>query len=558
MDEGIRLQRYLSQCGIAARRKAEELIESGAVTVNGQRVTELGTKVVPGQDRVAVNGETVYPEELFYVLLNKPKGCLTAVSDPENRPTVMEYLPNVPVHVAPVGRLDFYSEGVLLLTNDGELSARLQSPKHHIEKTYHVKVHGRVTPRHLEALRLGIRLEDGTVTRPAQVDLLTGTKSKHDWLVITLIEGKSRQIHRMVGALGYQVMKLQRVAYGGLNYHGLRVGDARELTQVEVNSLREVVGLPKDTVARGKWSARREDTELSRRALARTRTRTAARSSDEPREGWSRPPRGQAGATPRPRGPARDSRPGGFGEGSRPRGPARDSRPGGFGEGSRPRGPARDSRPGGFGEGSRPRGPARDSRPGGFGEGSRPRGPARGPRPGGFGEDSRSRGPARGPRPGGFGEDSRSRGPARGPRPGGFGEDSRPRGPARGPRPGGFGEDSRSRGPARGPRPGGFGEDSRPRGPARGPRPGGFGEGSRPRGPARPRPEGFGEGSRPRGPARPRPEGFGEGSRPRGPGRGPRPEGFGEGTRSRGPDRAKSPQGRGPQRPGKPRSPRGS
>jgi 23S rRNA pseudouridine2605 synthase len=535
MDEGIRLQRYLSQCGIAARRKAEELIESGAVTVNGQRVTELGTKVVPGKDRVTVDGEAVYPEDLFYVLLNKPKGCLTAVSDPEGRPTVMEFLPNVPVHVAPVGRLDFYSEGVLLLTNDGELSARLQSPAHHVEKTYHVKIRDQITARHIEALRQGVRLDDGAVTRPAQVDVLTGTKSKHHWLVITLIEGKSRQIHRMVGALGYQVMKLQRVAYGGLTFHGLRVGDARELTQAEVNSLRELVGLPKDTVARGKWSARREDTDLARRALARARTRTASGRSEEQSEARGRP-RAQgpqrAGAAPRARGPARGARP---------------ERPGGFGEGSRPRGPGRG-----------PRSEARS----GFGEGSRPRGPGRGPRSearGGFGEGSRPRGPGRGPRSeerGGFGEGSRPRGPGRGPRSeerGGFGEGSRPRGPGRGPRPASFGdsgEGSRPRGPGRGPRSeerGGFGEGSRPRGPGRGPRSeerGGFGEGPRPRGPGRgPRPASFG--------------GSGEGPRPRGPGRGPRPEGSGEGPRPRGPGRPQRPQGRGPQRPGKPRPPRG-
>ena len=400
MEEGIRLQRYLSQCGIAARRKAEELIESGAVTVNGQRVTELGTKVVPGKDRVTVDGEAVYPEDLFYVLLNKPKGCLTAVSDPEGRPTVMEYLPNVPVHVAPVGRLDFYSEGVLLLTNDGELSARLQSPAYHVEKTYHVKVRDQVTPRHLEALRQGVRLDDGTVTRPAQVDLLTGTKSKHHWLVITLIEGKSRQIHRMLGALGYQVMKLQRVAYGGLTFHGLRVGDGRELNQTEVNSLREMVGLPKDTVARGKWSARREDTDVSRRALARARTRTAETRGrpEEQSEGRGRPSRAQgaprAGAGPRPRGPGRGPRPegfGGYGEGSRPRGPGRGPRPEGargYGEGSRPRGPGRGPRQEAFGEGSRPRGPGRGPRPegaGGYGEGPRPRGPGRPQRPQGRG-----------------------------------------------------------------------------------------------------------------------------------------------------------------------------
>src|SRR5690606_1713551 len=156
-------------------------------------------------------------------------------------------------------RLDYYSEGVLLLTNDGELSAALQAPRTHVEKTYHVKLRGRIKDAHIEAMRRGVRLDDGRVTRPAQVDRLGGAKSKHDWLVITLTEGRSRQIHRMAEALGYQVLKLQRVAFGTIDFHGLRVGDARELTQAEVSELYRLVGLPKNprASARGRWRARR-------------------------------------------------------------------------------------------------------------------------------------------------------------------------------------------------------------------------------------------------------------------------------------------------------------
>ena len=257
---------------MAARRKAERLIVAGRVKVNGQVVRELGTTVDPDSDRVQVDGEAVHPSELFYCVLNKPKGCITAVSDPQGRRTVMEYLPNLPVPVVPVGRLDFYSEGVLLLTNDGELSAALQSPRTHAEKTYHAKIRGRVKEAHLEAMRRGVRLEDGSRTREAQVDRLR-SESRHEWLVITLTEGKSRQIHRMAEAFGYQVLKIQRVSFAGIDFHGLRVGDARELAQAEVNELREIAGLPRDpkAAARGKWKARREDTELSRRAKDRER-----------------------------------------------------------------------------------------------------------------------------------------------------------------------------------------------------------------------------------------------------------------------------------------------
>jgi 23S rRNA pseudouridine2605 synthase len=373
---------------VAARRKAEQLIVAGRVKVNGQVVRELGTTVDPDSDRVQVDGEAVHPSELFYCVLNKPKGSITAVSDPQGRRTVMEYLPNVPVQVAPVGRLDFYSEGVLLLTNDGELSAALQSPRTHAEKTYHVKIRGRVKEPHLMAMRRGVRLDDGTVTREAQVDRLR-SESRHEWLVVTLTEGKSRQIHRMAEVLGYQVLKIQRVSFAGIDFHGLRVGDARELTQAEVSELREIAGLPKDSraVARGKWRARREDTELSRRAKDRERPeRVVLDELGEPirkPEPAKAPPRDRAPGPPRDRAPGRA--PG--------RGPSRDPSRGPVRGGDRDRGPSRDR--------DRDRGPSRDR--------DRARAVSRGPVRGG----DRDRGPSRGPAQGR--DRDRSRGPGAGP-----------------------------------------------------------------------------------------------------------------------------------------------
>ena len=270
MGELVRLQRYLAAAGVAARRKAEDLITAGRVTVNGDVVTILGTKIDPDVDQVHVDGEAVVALDAFYVLLNKPKGCITAVTDDRGRPTVMDYLPNVPVPVKPVGRLDFYSEGVLLLTNDGELAARLLAPASHVPKTYHVKVHGQLSPADLKRLREGIQLDDGTETMPAEVEMLPG-ESKHTWLAITIHEGKHRQIHRMIEALGYFVDKLQRVAFANLTFHDLRIGDARELTQQELNELRDTVGLDRSKVARGKWHSRREETDIPRRARAKAR-----------------------------------------------------------------------------------------------------------------------------------------------------------------------------------------------------------------------------------------------------------------------------------------------
>jgi 23S rRNA pseudouridine2605 synthase len=306
MGEPVRLQRLISQAGVAARRKAEELILAGRVTVNGQVVRELGSKADPETDRVAVDGVGIAAEEPFYVILNKPKGCITAVSDDRGRPTVMDYLPNLPHSVVPVGRLDFYSEGVLLLTNDGELSAKLLAPRSHVPKTYHVKIKGTIRPGALQVLRDGVRLEDGTITQPAEVDELPA-ESKHSWLAITLYEGKSRQIHRMMEALGYEVTKLQRVAFGNLSYHGLRVGDARELTQAELNELREMVGLDRKAVARGRWKAKRELTDIGRRARAKAEEeRAAGRATPamDPRVPWSERPmqRRQEPAPQRSRG----------------------------------------------------------------------------------------------------------------------------------------------------------------------------------------------------------------------------------------------------------------
>ena len=279
MGELVRLQRYLASAGVAARRKAEELITAGRVTVNGVVVTELGTKVDPDTAEVTVDGEGVMAHDKFYVLLNKPKACITAVTDDRGRPTVMDYLPNVPVPVKPVGRLDFYSEGVLLLTNDGEMAAKLLAPASHVAKTYHVKVHGQLSNDEVKRLREGITLDDGTETMPAEIEVLPG-ESKHTWLAITIHEGKHRQIHRMIEALGYAVDKLQRVAFANLTFHNLRVGDARELSQMELNQLRDLVGLDHSPVARGRWRSDREDTDIPRRARAKAREEAEAEAAE--------------------------------------------------------------------------------------------------------------------------------------------------------------------------------------------------------------------------------------------------------------------------------------
>lgn len=308
MAELVRLQRFLSAAGVAARRKCEQLITAGRVSVNGKAATVLGTKVDPDRDSVTVDGQAVAVLDRFYVLLNKPKGCITAVSDDRGRPTVMDYLPNCPVPVKPVGRLDFYTEGVLLLTNDGELAARLLAPARHVPKTYHAKVHGQISPDDLKALRLGVQLDDGTRTQPAEVARLP-SDSKYSWVAITVYEGKHRQIHRMLEALGFRVDKLQRVAFANLTFHHLRVGDAREITQQELNALRDAVGLDRSAVARGRWTATREATDIPRRARAKARAEADLVSAPEgPNVGNDASVGSERTRHARPRDPAMDGR----------------------------------------------------------------------------------------------------------------------------------------------------------------------------------------------------------------------------------------------------------
>jgi 23S rRNA pseudouridine2605 synthase len=250
MSEPIRLQKFLSMAGVAARRKAEVLISAGHVKVNGKVVTVLGTKVRPDNDRVEVDGKRIKggAPKLMYFLLNKPKACISTVSDPQGRKTVMDYLPpNLPVRVRPVGRLDYHTEGVLVLTNDGALHSALLSPRSKVEKTYHAKIKGLVTDETLTKWRKGVLLDNGRKTGPAQIDRLKPTGANatmlHTWLVITIMEGQSRQIHRSAAALGHEVLKLSRVSFAGLTYFGVRVGDCRPLSPEEILLLQEKAGL---------------------------------------------------------------------------------------------------------------------------------------------------------------------------------------------------------------------------------------------------------------------------------------------------------------------------
>ncbi len=232
----MRLQKYLAACGVASRRRAEEMIAAGLVQVNGVTVREMGVQVTEG-DVVAVEGRPVAPEtDRRYVLYYKPIGEVTTVSDPEGRPAVLDHFRDFPVRLYPVGRLDFDSEGLLLLTNDGEMTHRLTHPSHEVEKRYIARVSNRVGAAELARLRSGVMLE-GRKTAPAKVVVLREDPFSTD-LLITLHEGRNRQVRRMVEAVGHQVVRLKRVQYGGVSLGSLKRGEWRELSPEEVASLR--------------------------------------------------------------------------------------------------------------------------------------------------------------------------------------------------------------------------------------------------------------------------------------------------------------------------------
>jgi pseudouridine synthase len=239
---GERLQKILSHAGISSRRTAEEMIRAGRVAVNGHVVKELGTRANPTRDRITVDGRPVRrAESLVYLLLNKPTGVVTTLSDPQGRPTISDLLRGVRQRVFPVGRLDFHTQGLLLLTNDGELALRLTHPRYGVYKTYHAKVRGRPDSEALGRLRSGVRLPDGT-TSPAKVRIIEEL-DKRVWLEISIAEGRKHEVRRMCEAVGHPVEKLTRISLGPLKLGKLAPGMLRPLTEAEVMKLHRIVGL---------------------------------------------------------------------------------------------------------------------------------------------------------------------------------------------------------------------------------------------------------------------------------------------------------------------------
>ena len=243
---GNRLQKILSAAGIASRRLSEELIVQGRVSVNGRTVTELGTKADPAVDEIKVDGRRIKTEQRRrYVLLNKPRGYITTRSDPEGRPTVMDLMKAVKEYIYPVGRLDYDSEGLLLLTNDGELAARLTHPRHEVEKVYEARVKGVPDDKALDRLARGVPI-DGRRTAPAKIrasEPFARGSGEQTIVEISIHEGRQRQVRKMFEAVGHPVVRLKRVRIGPLEDPAMPVGHWRELTPKEVAQLRRASGL---------------------------------------------------------------------------------------------------------------------------------------------------------------------------------------------------------------------------------------------------------------------------------------------------------------------------
>ena len=311
-----RLQKILSAAGVVSRRAAEGLIVQGRVAVNGTPVLDLGSKADPRTDTISVDGrkiKTAVP--LRYVLVNKPTGMVTTRSDPERRPTVLELIPRDLGYLYPVGRLDYDSEGILLLTNDGELAARLMHPRHEVPKVYRARVRGVPDADAIDRLSRGMPL-DGHRTAPATVRVLKrlDTPRGSDAIVdMTLREGRNRQVRRMLEAVGHPVVTLARVQFGPLRDPGLKVGHSRELTPGEIKALR--------AAALATTPTPQAKSGLGASQKRRDGPRTRGAGAPKPRTQAPSPAPAPATASPRPRPHARS------GSSARPRRPSAGGRP---------------------------------------------------------------------------------------------------------------------------------------------------------------------------------------------------------------------------------------
>ena len=300
------LVKILAERGVASRRASEKIIRDGQVTVDGAVLSDPGARVVPRAQTILMNGEKLPPPpRMAYYVMHKPKGVITSRKDPDGRRTIFDLIPDAPLALATVGRLDYGSEGVLLLTTDGEMGFRLTHPSYGVPKSYLVKVSGTPNERKMTQLSRGVKLEDGN-TRPALVTMVV-SKGPSSWLLITLHEGRNRIIRRMMDHIGHNTLKLKRIGFGGITLRGLDPGDVRELTKGELSYLKRQVAEPGAAELKVTFEVRKAVAEALRLPLPERERSEQSRSRDSEgrpyrKKGWARPKGGKGRASGSRRG----------------------------------------------------------------------------------------------------------------------------------------------------------------------------------------------------------------------------------------------------------------
>lgn len=243
-DKTVRLNKYISECGVASRRKADEWIEGGRVQLNGKTVYELGVKVNPDTDKILIDGKPLKKKvhQHVYIAFHKPRHVMTTLSDPEGRATVIDFFPKLRTRIFPVGRLDWDTEGLLLMTTDGDFAQSVSHPSEDIPKTYLAKLDGQPSEAHLEKLRRGVSIPQGGRVRALYIEKVKGGSDKYDWVKISVVEGKNRQIRKMFEKIGFDVKKLKRIAIGALPLGHLASGEHAYITP---SGLKQIFELPK-------------------------------------------------------------------------------------------------------------------------------------------------------------------------------------------------------------------------------------------------------------------------------------------------------------------------
>ena len=276
-DEPVRLNKWLAECGVASRRHADQLITEGAVMVNGKKVYELGTRIVPARDRITANGKPVRPHaEKIYILFYKPRNVVTTMNDPEGRPSISDFFKRLPVRVFPVGRLDWDTEGMILLTNDGEFAQAVNHPSKEILKTYLAKVSGRPTDEQLMRLKQGVSIPGGRVAA-REIERMRKGAGEKDWIKLSIAEGKNRQIRHMFDKIGFDVVKLQRVSIGQLRMPpSLERGDFVFLTPKGLEKIFERDEKEIKTAAKRQRSSKSDSRDKASRAAAQKKAQRKA------------------------------------------------------------------------------------------------------------------------------------------------------------------------------------------------------------------------------------------------------------------------------------------